>query len=59
MNSFEQEFNILGETLKHRGIDAEQNELGKWLQQIREIGYVHCLHSIRYAPFHLCVCVGY
>ncbi|CAL4984491.1 unnamed protein product [Urochloa decumbens] len=35
----EQDFSILGEKLKH-DIDAEENELGKWLQQIRESGYM-------------------
>lgn len=59
MNSCEQDFSILGAELKCR----EENELGKWLQQIRESGYAHCLlyslYSIGYASFHLCVCVGY
>lgn len=61
MNSCEQDFSIMGAKLKH-GDNVEENELGKWLEQIRASGYTHCslysLYSIVYA-YHLCVCVRY
>ncbi|WVZ85138.1 hypothetical protein U9M48_032089, partial [Paspalum notatum var. saurae] len=39
MNSCELSLCILGKTLKRGDIDVKENDLGKWLRQIRESGY--------------------